>query len=159
MNRLVTVAFDPSLGELGQSGGRVRAPLSRSRQCWHCPVIKQDNRAEEIGMPGVPPDRRFFIPLDVDAIELARTLCDEDCSPPRGWWSIRSQAAVARPQIAKDEPTKFCALPASILAMVAALGVNRVYSAPVKLQRRRQPRASSGQNLTLGTRQLRLESD
>jgi hypothetical protein len=83
----------------------VRAPLSRKRQCWHCPVIKQDNRAKEIGMFDVPPDWRFFIRLDLDIIELALTLCDENCQAPRGWWGIRSDAAVARPQIAKDEPT------------------------------------------------------
>jgi hypothetical protein len=57
----------------------VRAPLSRKRQCWHCPVIKQDNRAKEIRMVDVSPDRRIFVGLDIHAIELARTLCDEDC--------------------------------------------------------------------------------
>jgi hypothetical protein len=57
----------------------VRAPLSRKHQCWHWPVIKQDNRAKEIGMLDVPPDRRFFIRLDLDTIELALTLCDENC--------------------------------------------------------------------------------
>jgi hypothetical protein len=57
----------------------VRAPLSRKRQSWHCPVIEQDDRAKEIRMLGVPPDRRIFIRLDVDVIELALTLCDENC--------------------------------------------------------------------------------
>ena len=46
--------------------------------------IKRGAGQSRIRMLGVPPDRRFFVGLDIHAIELARTLCDEDCQPPRG---------------------------------------------------------------------------
>ena len=109
----------------------VRAPLSRPSQCWHCPVIKQ-NRVKEIGMLAVWRDRQFFVGLDVGAIELARTLCDQNCHPRRACRRFRSRAAVTRPRYRTTNAPTCAALPAWILPMMAAPGVHRAYSAPIR---------------------------
>jgi hypothetical protein len=56
-------------------------------------------------MLGVSRDRRFFVGLDVGAIELARTLRDKECQPPRASRRFGSRAAVTRPQVSEAEPT------------------------------------------------------
>ena len=141
----------------------VRAPLSRKRQCRHRPVIKQDNRAKEIRMVDVPPDRRIFIRLDLDYYRtrahpvrrelLAAAGLEERPLPCSGGAPTDSERRT-------HQPVLLC--PHRSWPWWPHL-VNRLYSAPVKAARsdkwRRQPQASRGQNLMLGTRQLRLESD